>query len=170
MSKEEKLLPNDGIEKVNVDLENDYVYVEFDRDKTNTDEIKSYVADLGYSVDNNGSEKNNGNIKKGIFYGLVPHIGCIAFLLGSVVGVAFLMNTFRPLLMNRYIFHFLIVLSLIFATFSSLVYLKKNDLLSFSGIKYKWKYLTTMYGFTIGINLLLFFRPLQQHQQSIWTV
>jgi copper chaperone CopZ len=47
-------------------------------------------------------------------------------------------------------------LSLGFATLSSILYLRKNGLLSISGAKRKWKYLSTMYGSTIGINLLLF--------------
>ncbi|MDP1538976.1 MAG: hypothetical protein Q8M00_03025, partial [bacterium] len=44
----------------------------------------------------------------------------------------------------------------VFATISAVIYLKKNTILSFLGIKRKWKYLLTLYGTTIGINLLLF--------------
>ena len=39
---------------------------------------------------------------------------------------------------------------------SALLYLRKNGLLSALGAKKKWKYLTGMFGSTIGINLLLF--------------
>jgi copper chaperone CopZ len=63
---------------------------------------------------------------------------------------------FRPLLLNPYFFDYLVVLSLGFATLSSVLYLRRNGLLSTSGAKRKWKYLSTMYGSTIGINLLLF--------------
>ena len=63
---------------------------------------------------------------------------------------------FRPFLLNPYFFHILIAISFVFATISAVIYLKKNTILSFRGIKRKWKYLLTLYGTTIGINLLLF--------------
>jgi len=94
---------------------------------------------------------------KGIMYGLLPHTGCILFIIASILGATVLMQFFRPLLMNRYIFHYLILLSIGFATLSSLIYLKRNKLLSWRGIKKKKGYLTIMYGSTIGINLVLFF-------------
>ncbi|MBW2990584.1 hypothetical protein KY348_02670 [Candidatus Woesearchaeota archaeon] len=96
------------------------------------------------------------NIWQGIAYGLIPHTGCIAFIIGSILGVTVLMQFFRPLLMHRNFFYILILISLIFATISSMIYLNKNGFLSFAGMKRKWKYLATMYGSTIGINLLLF--------------
>jgi hypothetical protein len=100
--------------------------------------------------------QNKKGIKEGVFYGLIPHIGCIAFIIGSVLGVTILMNFFRPLLMNRYFFHWLFVIALGFATFSSVLYLRKNKMLSWDGVKHKKRYLFTMYGSTIGINLVLF--------------
>jgi hypothetical protein len=99
--------------------------------------------------------KQNG-IAQGIFYALVPHTMCIAFLIGSIFGVTLLMQFFKPLLMNRYFFYLLIAISFAFATLSALLYLRKNGLLSALGAKRKWKYLTGMYGSTIGINLALF--------------
>jgi copper chaperone CopZ len=93
---------------------------------------------------------------QGIAYGLIPHIGCIAFIIGSILGVTVLMQFFKPLLMNRNFFYILILISLMFATISSMVYLNKNGFLSWTGIRRKWKYLATMYGSTIGINLVLF--------------
>jgi hypothetical protein len=101
-------------------------------------------------------KKEPKNIWQGIAYGLIPHVGCIAFIIGSVLGVTVLMQFFRPLLMNRNFFYILIAISLMFATISSMVYLNKNGWLSFAGMRKKWKYLATMYGSTIGINLLLF--------------
>jgi copper chaperone CopZ len=95
-------------------------------------------------------------ILQGLVYGLIPHIGCIAFIIGSVLGVTVLTHFFKPLLMNRYFFYILILISLAFATLSSVLYLKRNGILSLAGIRRKWKYLFTMYGSTIGINLLLF--------------
>lgn len=93
----------------------------------------------------------------GILYGIIPHIGCIMFIIAAVLGATILMQFFRPLLMNRYIFHYLILISIGFATFSSLIYLRKNKSLSWKGIKRKKGYLSIMYGSTVGINLILFF-------------
>ena len=104
---------------------------------------------------NEASKKRKG-VLSGLIYGLIPHIGCIGFIIFSVLGVTVATATFRPLLLNRYFFHILILISFIFATISALIYLKKNGIFSFSGIKRKKGYLLTLYGTTIGINLLLF--------------
>ena len=100
--------------------------------------------------------KEKNGILQGVFYALVPHTMCIAFLIGSIFGVTLLMQFFKPLLMNRYFFYILIAISFAFATLSALLYLRKNGLLSALGARRKWKYLTGMYGSTIGINLALF--------------
>ena len=105
----------------------------------------------------------------GLVYGLVPHIGCIAFIVFTVLGVTAATSLFKPLLMNRYFFHILVALSIVFATISAFFYFKKQGFITFSksdgaleidflqpGIKRKWKYLLTLYGTTVGINLLLF--------------
>jgi len=92
----------------------------------------------------------------GIAYGIIPHIGCILFIVAAVLGATVLMQFFRPLLMHRYIFHYLILISIGFATLASFLYLRKNKLLSWKGIKKKRGYLTIMYGTTVGINLILF--------------
>lgn len=105
----------------------------------------------------------------GLVYGLVPHIGCIAFIVFTVLGVTAATNFFKPFLMNRYFFHILVGLSIVFATISAFFYFKKQGFITFSksdgaleidflssGIKRKWKYLLTLYGTTVGINLLLF--------------
>jgi len=97
------------------------------------------------------------NPLKGLMYGLIPHIGCIVFIFASILGVTVLMRFFKPLLMNRNIFYYLILVSIGFATLSSFFYLRKNKSLSWKGIKNKKGYLTIMYGSTIGINVLLFF-------------
>jgi len=97
------------------------------------------------------------NLLIGIAYGIIPHIGCIMFIGGAVFGVTILTHLFKPILMNRYLFHYLILISVGLATLSSFFYLRKNKFLSWKGIKRKRKYLLTMYIFTIGINLMLFF-------------
>ena len=92
----------------------------------------------------------------GVLYGILPHTGCILFIIASILGVTVLMQFFRPLLMNRYIFHYLIAISIGFATLSSFIYLRRNKFLSWKGIKKKKGYLGVMYGSTVGINLILF--------------
>jgi hypothetical protein len=99
---------------------------------------------------------NSKGLWQGIIYGLIPHIGCIAFIIGSILGVTILMQFFKPLLMNRYFFHYLFLVAIVFATFSSYLYLRKQKCLSVEGIKKKRSYLIMMYGSTIVINLVLF--------------
>lgn len=102
------------------------------------------------------NEKKNKTFLQGIIFGTIPHIGCIAFIIGSILGVTVLTNIFKPFLLNRYFFYILIAISLGFATLSSIIYLKKTGFLSWNGIKVKWRYLGAMYSSTIGVNLLLF--------------
>lgn len=156
---ETKLSSLEGIETVKVNLAKDEAEVRFDSNKISLEKIKTEINKLGYSVRDKEEQmqKNKGKtFLQGVIYGLIPHIGCIAFIIGSILGVTVLMNFFKPLLMNRYFFHILIGISLGFATLSSASYLKKNGLLSLVGIKKKWGYLSVMYGSIIGINLLLF--------------
>jgi uncharacterized membrane protein YgcG len=117
----------------------------------------------------NAGQTRGATLKQGILYGLVPHIGCIAFIIGSVLGATVLMNMFKPLLLNPYFFHILVLASLAFATVSSALYLRKNGILSLAGAKRKWKYLSVMYGSTIGANLLLFLLifPLLANVQTV---
>jgi len=102
------------------------------------------------------SKKGKG-ILSGILYGLIPHIGCIAFIIFAILGVTAATTIFRPLLMNAYFFYILIGISLLFATISATFYLRKHKSLSIRGIKSKWGYLSILYGSTIVINLILFF-------------
>jgi len=99
---------------------------------------------------------NGNNPFAGILYGLLPHTGCILFIIAAILGSTVLLSLFKPLLMNRYIFHYLILISIGFATLSSFFYLRKQNCLSWKGIKNKKAYLSIMYGSTIGINLILF--------------
>ncbi len=101
-------------------------------------------------------EYKGSNPLVGIAYGIVPHIGCILFIVAAILGSTVLMAYFRPFLMNRYIFHYLILISIGFATMSSFFYLRKNKSLSWDGVKSKKGYLSIMYGSTVGINLVLF--------------
>ncbi|MFH1257292.1 MAG: hypothetical protein V1494_08460 [Candidatus Diapherotrites archaeon] len=101
-------------------------------------------------------EKAKLSLKEGLIYGLMPHIGCIAFIAASILGVTVAVEFFKPLLLNPFFFHFLIALSFVFATVSAALYLRKNGILSWNGVKRKKQYLSLMYGTTIGVNLFLF--------------
>jgi len=160
-----KSLP--GVRDVKVDLAHDKVFVKYDSNAVGIDEIKAQVNALGYSLEDGRDAGNRGKgggsgdkgksgWKQGLFYGLLPHTGCIAFIAGSILGVTLLTQLFTPLLMNPYFFYALIALSIALATVSSALYLRKNGLLSAAGAKRSWKYLTVMYGSTIGVNLLFF--------------
>jgi len=158
---ETKLNLISGIKEVKVNLVKEIAKIKFDSNKINLSQIKSEINKIGFSTDNKKTKKkqnkkNKGGFLQGLIYGIIPHIGCIAFIIGSILGVTVLMNFFKPILMNKYFFHALIGIALGFATLSSGIYLKKNELLSWEGIKKKWKYISIMYGSTIGINLVLF--------------
>ncbi len=99
-------------------------------------------------------EKPKG-LLQGILYGLIPHIGCIAFILASVFGLTFAASLFRPLLAKSYLFYGMIALSLVFATISAVFYLCKNG--GIKTIKNHKRYLTILYGTTIAISALLYF-------------
>lgn len=139
-----------GVSSVKADYPKEQVVVEFDESKINKDNIVGALDQAGYPLSGKTS------LKQGLVYGLVPHIGCIGFIVASILGVTIAIEFFRPLLMNPWFFHILILLSIVFATISSVFYLKKNGVLSFSGVKRKKAYLATMYGATVGINLVLF--------------
>ena len=102
------------------------------------------------------TKKENKGILSGLIYGLIPHTGCIAFILFTILGVTTATTFFKPLLLNAYFFYILIGLSFVFATISAAIYLRKHRLFHLDGLKRKWKYLSMLYGTTIGINLLLF--------------
>ena len=102
------------------------------------------------------TNKESKGFWSGLIYGLIPHTGCIAFIIFTILGVTTATAFFRPLLLSRYFFYLLIALSFIFATISALIYLKKQRLLSKEGIRSKWKYLSVLYGTSIGVNLILF--------------
>ena len=147
-----------GITKAEVKYPEETASISFDEQEISEKKIKQEISNLGYSFDGAPApNKPKTSIKEGIIYGLVPHIGCIGFIIASILGVTVAVNLFKPLLMNPWFFHILILLSIGFATASSAFYLSKNKLLSWSGIKKKKKYLATMYGSTVGINLFLFF-------------
>ena len=92
----------------------------------------------------------------GVVYGLVPHTFCILFIVLSVVGATAATSVVKRFMYLPYLFQIIVALSVVFATASSVLYLKRNGILSLPGARFKWKYLSVMYGTTIGINLLFF--------------
>ncbi|MFA5931314.1 MAG: heavy-metal-associated domain-containing protein [archaeon] len=151
-----------GIKEAKTILADDLVKVTFDPNHASEKLIKNKIRETGYSIkgETQTAGKNSETKKtifQGILYGLIPHIGCIGFLIASILGVTFAAELFKPLLKNSMFFYGLIGLSLVFATISSAFYLKKNELLSVKGIKKKKGYLAALYGTTIGVSLLFLF-------------
>lgn len=161
-----------GVESVEASFPEEKVMVVFDSGLISEEVLKEELANLGYPLagtsgkpehDNSNSKPNENKsevkttLMQGIIYGLVPHIGCIGFVVASILGVTVAANLFRPLLLNPLFFYGLIALSLGFATISSVYYLKRNGILSLQGVKRKKKYLGIMYGTTIAVSLLFLF-------------
>lgn len=94
-------------------------------------------------------------LAQGIMYGIIPHAGCIAFILASVLGLTVAASFFKPLLAKSYFFYGMIALSLVFATVSALFYLRRNG--GINTAKNHKGYLTILYGSTIFISVLLYF-------------
>jgi len=101
-------------------------------------------------------EKHGDGLRKGIMYGLLPHMGCIAFLLLSVLGMTAATALLKPLMLSPYLFYILVASSFLFATISGALYLRRLRLFSISGLKRKAKYISILYGTTISVNLFLF--------------
>jgi len=116
---------------------------------------KDYNPPTTSSRSPNGERAPKGFLK-GILYGLAPHTFCIAFVIFTILGATVATAFLKPLLLNRYFFYILIALSFVFATISAIFYLKRNGILSFPGIKKKWRYFSILYGATILVNLLFF--------------
>lgn len=100
------------------------------------------------------TEKNS--ITRGILYSLIPHTFCIAFIIFSIIGAVSVTAFLKNFLVIPYFFEFLMGLSIILATISAIIYLKKTDCLCIPGIKSKWKYLTILYATMILINIGMF--------------
>lgn len=117
--------------------------------------MRKAIQRVGQRYGINQSEKRKGVIQ-GIIFGLVPHTFCILFVVLSIVGAATATTLLKRLLYLPYFFQIIVALAFVFATVSSVFYLKRNGLLSWAGARFKWKYLTTMFATTIGVNLLFF--------------
>ena len=99
----------------------------------------------------NHSKSEEKGIIKGILFGLVPHIGCIAFIVFTLLGVGVAAAFFRPLLINKWAFPIMIGLSFLLAGVSSFFYLRKNCCVN------KKKYITIVFGSVILVNIIMFY-------------
>ena len=82
---EKKVFQLKGVEKVKVDLTNNKATVNFDEKKVSLNQIKEEITDLGYKLEGKTAKKKS--FWQGLMYGLIPHIGCIAFIIGSIFRV-----------------------------------------------------------------------------------
>jgi len=98
--------------------------------------------------------ENRKGVFWGIFYGILPHTFCIAFIVFSIIGATAGAAFFGRFLAMPFFFPLLIALSLFFATVSAALYLRRNRSLSFAGIKKNNKYWGILYGTTLGIGLI----------------
>jgi len=114
---------------------------------------------MNQEVKNNCCEnrKESSGLKEGIIYAIAPHTFCILFivfsLFGSIIGMSFI----KGFLINKNSFYIIFAASIFFAILSAFLYLKRCNLLSLSGIKRKWKYLSILFGTIIIVNSLFFF-------------
>lgn len=102
------------------------------------------------------SKPEKAGLLTGILYGILPHTFCIAFIIFSIIGATTASLFFKKILLIPYLFNLLIGMSLVFATISAVIYLKRNNFLSLVGMKKKWKYLLVLYTLTISVNWLFF--------------
>ncbi|MFZ2038861.1 MAG: hypothetical protein WAV11_02905 [Minisyncoccia bacterium] len=102
-------------------------------------------------------KSQNKGILSGIVYGLIPHSFCLAFIFFAVIGATTATAFLKNFLLIPNLFVFLVIISLVLATISSIIYLKKTDCLCLSGTKKKWRYLVVMYFLTVSVNLGMFF-------------
>ena len=103
------------------------------------------------------NKKQSNGILSGILYGLIPHSFCLAFILFAVIGATTATAFLKQFLLIPNLFVFLVIISLVLATISSIIYLKKTNCLCLAGTKKKWRYLVVMYFLTVTVNLIMFF-------------
>lgn len=109
-----------------------------------------------FCCEKNNSKKQERGILKGFLFGIFPHIFCILFVLFSVIGTVTATAILKKIMIIPYFLEILFIFSIVMATFSAVIYLRKCNCLNKQGIKNKWKYLTILYAVTIFTNLLMF--------------
>lgn len=101
--------------------------------------------------------KNSQGLGAGLLWGIFPHSFCLMAIFFSTIGAITLNTFFKKILLINHFFEFLISISLLLATLTCVIYLKKNQCFCRSKIKSKWRYILTVYSTTILTNLLFFF-------------
>jgi hypothetical protein len=104
-----------------------------------------------------GKERKSRGVWSGIMLGVLPHSFCIAFALFSIIGAVTVSAFLKKFMLIPNFFLFLVVVSLVLATVSCVVYLRKSGCLCISGLRSKWRYVATVYLGTILVNSLMFF-------------
>ncbi|MEI8123931.1 MAG: hypothetical protein WCG60_02055 [bacterium] len=102
-------------------------------------------------------DKAEKGLLSGFIYGLLPHSFCLAFAFLSIIGAITASAVFKKILLVPNIFNYLVIISILLATISVYLYLKKIGCLCKSGIKNNWKYISTIYSATVIINLVFFY-------------
>ena len=97
--------------------------------------------------------KKNG-IKAGILSGIIPHSGCIAIILFSLLGITLFNGFFIKFLSNKYYIYILFAFSLFIATFAGFIYIRRFE---DRKLKRHWRYLTILFSSVIVINLLMIY-------------
>lgn len=92
----------------------------------------------------------------GLIYGILPHSFCIAFVVFAFLGSVTMTSFVGKFLLIQNFFYILVLISLIFATISAIIYLRKQNCFCLSGIRKKWKYLSILFFVTIFSNLFIF--------------
>ena len=105
----------------------------------------------------NPKNSSRNGFSKGLLYGILPHSFCLTFIVLSSLGATVFSGFLAKLLILPHFLEILITLSFLSATISALIYLKKNRLLSFPGIRKKWRYLTILLTTTLVVNLATFY-------------
>ena len=103
------------------------------------------------------SKRPTGGFGKGLIAGFIPHSFCILFIIFSLLGSVFGASVAQRFLLIPNFFPFLIALSLVFATFSAWIYLRRQSCCSAKGLKGNWKYLAVLYGTTLAINIVFIY-------------
>lgn len=101
--------------------------------------------------------KQKNGLLSGILFGLLPHSFCLAFALFSIVGAVTATAFLKNVLLIPNIFSYLVIISLVLASLSIFFYLRKIDCLCKTGLKSKWKYISTVYLITMMVNLFFFY-------------
>jgi hypothetical protein len=102
-------------------------------------------------------KRSAGGFWRGLLSGVIPHFFCILFIIFTLIGSVAGASMAKKFLLIPHFFLFLVILSLIFATISAWLYLRRKSCCSAKGIKGNWKYLLILYSTTLAINLIFIY-------------